>query len=514
MVSLASCVLVMEMNEKMVAHLTAVVLIVLWYGSSSMFSVYSKRVISVMDEQAGHETATFYTGNFFGSNAPGAEEWEFMPRSSCIVALLTALQSGCGLAVYAAFKGLLVASGRQPPQIEPLRELAWQCRWVGLLYFSGNLSTNLTLAFTKVTAAQCLKAAEPLFVVGAMRALAPKKFAEQINSSVLASLLLVVAGVGLSSFSPALSIAGVLTAACANTGFAVSSVLAKSIQKSSVSTLDIFGLSMAWGTAAGFLTVLVVGVVTRTLPASALGWDGLKSGIAYGLYNCFSFAILARVTNPTHAVLKVGKRVAALVVAGLLLGDDLEIRQWFGVGLAVLGAIFYQSGKSGSKQSPLKGACAAMAVVTVGLSISRFNNVDIIDANSTRIFIGANITSCNLSREKHNAVHAQGAGGGSLCQNLLASATSFQTWGKKPPESTSVNARSHVLHAAGANPSLSQMGNAISTTTTTTPAKRANITTATVIAKAQPGCAKCTRCGSTRELGCAPRQGLKAQWSR
>ena len=40
-----------------------------------MFARFAGVVVVVVE-------IAFYTGNFFNSNAPGAEEWEFMPRST------------------------------------------------------------------------------------------------------------------------------------------------------------------------------------------------------------------------------------------------------------------------------------------------------------------------------------------------------------------------------------------------------------------------------------------------
>ena len=168
-----------------------------------------------------------------------------------------------------------------------------------------------------------------------------------------------------------MSAAGVLSAGIANAVFAVSSVLAKSMQRGSASTLDVFGLSMMWGMAAGVALTIAAAGATGTAPTHSCSWDWLLSGIAHGLYNCFSFLALSRVSNATHAILKVGKRIAALFMAGLLLDDHLETRQWVGVGVALLGAHFYQSERSGTQknQRTSKRACAAVTLAIATLMV-------------------------------------------------------------------------------------------------------------------------------------------------
>lgn len=96
------------------------VLVVLWCGSSSVFSVFSKLVFNTQDQ------------------------WEVGA-----VAWVNTTQAAIGFLVHLSCKGLLgvFGSGRQP-LFGILRELSWQCRWVGLFHFWGNFATNFALAMT------------------------------------------------------------------------------------------------------------------------------------------------------------------------------------------------------------------------------------------------------------------------------------------------------------------------------------------------------------------------------
>jgi beta-lactamase regulating signal transducer with metallopeptidase domain len=78
-----------------------------------------------------------------------------------------------------------------------------------------------------VSTTQTYKAAEPVFVVLAMRLLAPKLFQAQVTKHVFVWLLVIVFGVALGTYAPPMSMVAMGSAACSNTFFATSTVSLK-----------------------------------------------------------------------------------------------------------------------------------------------------------------------------------------------------------------------------------------------------------------------------------------------
>ena len=269
---------------------------------------------------------------------------------------LTWLQSGVALLVYTIVRASGAVDYLRPGKKGDktnltLSEMLGTLRTPGILYFLGNLFGNLAMVMATVSTTQTYKAAEPLFVVVSLRFLNYEKFEKQVTKSVMLWLFFIVLGVAIGTYNPPMSLAAMLAAGCSNTVFAISAVQIKVIQDdTSLRMLDIFGACVAVGTLAGAaVTAATLLTFGSHIGINGLGHaskqDGFLSGTSYGLYNCFSFLVLGAVTNTTHAVLKVGKRICTLVVAGLILHDHLGYWRWFGIWIAISAIVMYEDAK-------------------------------------------------------------------------------------------------------------------------------------------------------------------------
>ena len=254
----------------------------------------------------------------------------------------------------------------------------------------GALFTNGTVAVTTVTSAQVYKALEPIFVVIILFFMFPKKFKQELNVFSLLSLVTVVSGVILASKSSKFSLIIVIFASLANVFFGVRTVLVKDVQKSKkeqesqeendlenllpnqsnesqereqskIQKLDVYEI---FGSCCliGFLScsiLLFSALIFKeninynlTIISNLFSPQTLMSGLCYFAYNLLSFMVLANVTAASHALLKNGKRISILIGAAVFLNEQLTLKLWFGVYLAVVGMLFYSLFKSHGVDKP------------------------------------------------------------------------------------------------------------------------------------------------------------------
>lgn len=347
-----------------------------WYISTAMFSVFGKRLLKG-------------AGNLAYSDPDDSTAWQKLQIVTAVS--LTWLQSGVAFLVYAIARASGVVDYLRPEKegekanlTKP--EMLGILRTPGILYFLGNLFGNLAMVMATVSTTQTYKAAEPLFVVVCLRFLNYEKFEKQVTKAVVLWLFFIVFGVAVGTYNPPMSLTAMFAAGCSNIVFAISAVQIKTIQDdTSLPMLDIFGACVAVGTLAGAavtaITVLTFGGQIGLIGVgNASKQDGFMSGAAYGLYNCFSFLVLGAVTNTTHAVLKVGKRICTLVIAGLILHDHLGYRRWFGVWMAISAIVMFEDAKkaktsgtspdNGTRPVPWKLLSAAASFVLLAVLLT------------------------------------------------------------------------------------------------------------------------------------------------
>ena len=329
-----------SMGGAMSSSAVTIFLVGAWYSSTALFSVLGKRLLKG-------------AGKFAYSDLDDAIAWHKLQIVTAVS--LTWLQSGVAFLVYAIARASGVVEylrpGKEGKADLTTSQMLATLRTPGILYFLGNLFGNLAMVMATVSTTQTYKAAEPLFVVVCLRFLNYETFEKQVTKAVVLWLFFIVLGVAVGTYNPPMSLTAMFVAGCSNIVFAISAVQIKTIQDdTSLPMLDIFGACVAVGTLAGAavtaITVLASGgQIGLNGMGNASKQDGFMSGAAYGLYNCFSFLVLGAVTNTTHAVLKVGKRICTLVIAGLILHDHLGYQQWFGIWMAISAIVMFEDAK-------------------------------------------------------------------------------------------------------------------------------------------------------------------------
>jgi len=226
---------------------------------------------------------------------------------------------------------LLPSSSRGPLSDVELRAV----RGVSLTYTLGFLLTNAAIAAAAPSFVETVKAAEPLTTV----ALAGLVLGERERPATLLALLPIVAGVATAcSGGGAFSATGGALALASNVAFSGRAVLTKSLKRRHAgSPAARSDACLFYHVARGGLLVLLPTALileARPLLASAAGGSAAgaarvaclfaANGAAHALYNGVSFAVLARVSIATHAVLNILRRVLVIGAAAAVFATPLS----------------------------------------------------------------------------------------------------------------------------------------------------------------------------------------------
>lgn len=260
----------------------------------------------------------------------------------------------------------------------------WHVLAVAISYACGFLLTNAAIALAAPSFVETFKAAEPLSTVW----LAALFLGEREMASTLATLFPIVIGVAMASnSSSAFSTVGMVLSLLSNLSFSMRAVLTKALKRSYPAALasrsDVclfyhvsrfgfllllpfavcfdahrlfsgtFAMRMSAdavnATSKGGISIGEGAAATREEEDETQDWKNrlclllliLANVCAHALYNGVSFAVLARVSVSTHAVLNIIRRVVIIAVASALFGTPLSVTNWLGIMLAALGVVAF-----------------------------------------------------------------------------------------------------------------------------------------------------------------------------
>lgn len=231
-------------------------------------------------------------------------------------------------------------------------------RAIAVSYALGFLLTNAGIAVAAPSFIETFKAAEPLSTV----ILAAIFLGEQEKPLTLVSLSPIVCGVAMASFgSAAFSIVGMALAIMSNGAFSARAVLTKRLKatqpESACATSDI--VLFYHVSRIGLLVLVPCALIFDASALHAALFDApsaaprglplllLANSCAHALYNGVSFAVLARVSTASHAVINICRRVVVVAAAAALFKTPVSALNWCGVGLAVIGVTAFARSKQG-----------------------------------------------------------------------------------------------------------------------------------------------------------------------
>lgn len=302
-----------------------VVLTAVWWIGSSVFSASSK-------------------------NALLATDLEYVPIIVG-VSFVTFIQLFIAAMLSLAF---LAAKG----QVEKCFNILRPCIKIGVLHGIGNQATNFLVVTAGVSGALTYKAAEPLFVMLVLRVLAPQRFSQEATTLGLSFMGLVCIGVAIASYHPPFVYTVLLAAAACNLMFGARTVYIKELRSSQqnegmYSMINIFFMTciigcLVTGVFSFMVFIALDSGAQMAAVSAACSKSALVSSLFYFVYNLVSFLALDLVSTPTHTLLKSGKGLTVLVMAGFFLKEEYSVLQWFGLYVAMLGVTLFSHSKSTS----------------------------------------------------------------------------------------------------------------------------------------------------------------------
>lgn len=242
------------------------------------------------------------------------------------------------------------------------RQLDIQCAYIGFFHALGNYMTNYSMSQVAVSFTHTIKASEPLFSVGLGRVFLHKP----VPFPVFCTLIPIIAGVALASFTEfTFTFVGFVTAMSSNLLFGLRNVTSKRMfEHKSMEGVELYFHMSKWGViltiplwlfleAPKFYQVLSQQVATETVfSPTKLFFNLWAASLTHYLYNHLSYIILANVSNTTHAVSNVVKRVIVIVSSVLFFsvfnisgdskgGPPFHFKNMFGVLLVIGGVASY-----------------------------------------------------------------------------------------------------------------------------------------------------------------------------
>ncbi|KAK1868947.1 hypothetical protein I4F81_011429 [Pyropia yezoensis] len=302
-------------------------LFMLWYGSNTAFNVYNKRVLGVFP----------------------------FPITCTLVQ--------CTVAAVAMSSLWLLRIKKTP--VFNKRLLKMTAPLAGL-HAAGFLLTNMSLGKVSVAFTHTVKATEPFFSV----ALTPSILGDIPTWGILMSLVPIVAGVGLASFTEAsFNWAGFLSAVGSNVAFQSRNVLSKKLTRDDgpgtrddrLDNINLFAIITIL--ALVVLAPLAVGVEGLVLSTAAAtpAVTKLAAGVlprwlvVGGLCRCAdvlaSYMILQRVSPVTHSVGNCVKRAIVIVSSIVFFRTRMQPLNVAGTVLALFGVLCYSIIVSACKQN-------------------------------------------------------------------------------------------------------------------------------------------------------------------
>lgn len=242
-------------------------------------------------------------------------------------------------------------------QADKVKQSDW---WILAISFSlGFITLNAAMTRMHVPLVMTLRAAEPIVAC----ALSVIVLGKVPTSHTLASLLVLVGGVGLCTYSSSdFDILGLCLVLLSNLCFATRSVVGKRVQ--GAVTFDKVGLAIFYHVCRYATVVQSILTVSHlaftasshsqaahstqtqdTLPLAQEMIDSFPSlainGVCYFSYLAFSFLILERVNPITHTVLNSMRRPATICFSAFYFSQALSAQVCSGIGVACFGSLCY-----------------------------------------------------------------------------------------------------------------------------------------------------------------------------
>ncbi|XP_073104120.1 phosphoenolpyruvate/phosphate translocator 1, chloroplastic-like isoform X2 [Elaeis guineensis] len=230
---------------------------------------------------------------------------------------------------------------------------------LAIFHTLGNLFTNMSLGKVAVSFTHTIKAMEPFFTV----ILSALFLGELPNISVLASLVPIVGGVVLASFTEAsFNWAGFWSAMASNLTNQSRNVISKKFMVKKEESLDNINLFSIITIMSFFLSAPLALFMEGINFTPSYGYSAglnlkeiyvrsLLAALCFHAYQQISYMILARVSPVTHSVGNCVKRVVVIVASVLFFRIPVSPINCLGTGLALAGVFLYSRAKSARTNS-------------------------------------------------------------------------------------------------------------------------------------------------------------------
>ncbi|GER41319.1 phosphoenolpyruvate/phosphate translocator 2 [Striga asiatica] len=264
---------------------------------------------------------------------------------------LTAFQFGCGTVLI-----FLMWALNLHPKPKVSRSQFRAIFLLSLGHTIGNLLTNISLGKVAVSFTHTIKAMEPFFTV----LLSSLFFGERPSLWVLSSLVPVVGGVALASFSEAsFNWIGFGSAMASNLTNQTRNVFSKKLMVKNEENLDNINL-FSIITVISFLLLTPAAILLEGVKFSPSYWQyatsqglnvkdmcirALLSGVCFHSYQQVSYMILQMVSPVTHAVGNSVKRVVVIVSSVIFFQTPVSPINSLGTALALAGVFLYSRAK-------------------------------------------------------------------------------------------------------------------------------------------------------------------------
>jgi solute carrier family 35 protein E1 len=305
-------------------------LVVLWYAGNTMYNVYNKTALNMINAN-----------------------W-FVASSQLAVGIFVSLI-------------MWLTGVRKAPKLTNSDIMS--CLPIGLFASLAHCGTVLASAVGAVSFAQIVKACEPVFAA-AIGVLVPPLDIKPILAYIM--LIPIVGGVGLACIKEGkgvdINVEAFLYASMANAAAALKGKLGGSVTKSLKSdaskNMDAANVYGVMNIISFSFTVPVV--VYSELPTLKATWEEaaaehgsfelakniIISGLFFYFYNECAFAFTAHVGSVTSSVLNTAKRVIIIVVSAFVFKEAMERNTVIGSAIAICGTFAYSLTAAGGKTAP------------------------------------------------------------------------------------------------------------------------------------------------------------------
>ena len=326
--------------------------------------VASDFVVTAMDLAFGAEIAVCIFLWYFASAIANTTSRKILVQGPPLPVVLTMLQflMASGFGFFTLRLSKIRPYTPLPPKAIPAMTKLTVAYTLGFLFVNaGYLAVNVSLAET-------LRSTEPLITVALAVFILKSEPVSTLERWAMLPIVLggILSSMGDSSFSAM----GFLFVCCSNLSFSLRSMFTKQLrfvyegealnvfyQVSSYGFLLLFGILILKDVMISLFGGFDRRLADYSLLNENIGFyfsaEGfvlvLVNGIGYVVYNQTSFYVLSRVRMVTHGVANAFRRIVTILFSVWYFGNQINLTNGFGIGLAVCGVLLYAKAKDSTR---------------------------------------------------------------------------------------------------------------------------------------------------------------------